>query len=190
MKIEWMCFSTARLLRNSSVAIAWLLLPCAISARSSQFAARQLGQRRVLAGGARRDQRLDHLRVHDRATGRDLVDRGDQMLAVAQAILEQVRAPVGAAVEQREAVARVGVLAHHDHADLRMGLAQPVGEHDALRVARRRHADVGHDDVGQLGLDRLGKLTPVLAGRDQIDARVGVEQVPQTLTDRGSCRRR
>ena len=34
---------------------------------------------------------------------------------------------------------------------------------------------------GSIGLDGLGELAPVLAGRDQIDARVGVEQVPECL---------
>ena len=181
MKIELMCFSTARLLRNSSSAIAWLLLPCAISPSSSS-------SRRVssLSGELSPAVRAAISASTTFASTTEppaatSTDRGDQVLAVAQAVLEQIRAPVGAAVQQREAVARIGVLADHDHADLRMGLAQAVGEHDALGIAGRRHPDVGDHDVGQLGLDRLGELAAVLAGRDQLDPRIGVEQVLERL---------
>jgi hypothetical protein len=85
------------------------------------------------------------------------------VLAVAQAILEQVGAAIGAAIQQREAIARIGVLAHHHDADLGVRLTQPVGEGDPLVVAGRRHADVRHHDVGHLGVDRLDELAPVSA---------------------------
>jgi hypothetical protein len=48
----------------------------------------------------------------------DSLQRGHQLLAVVQAFLQEVRATVGAALEQCEAVARLDILAEHDDADV------------------------------------------------------------------------
>ena len=106
----------------------------------------------------------------------------DQVIAVAEAVLEQVRPPFAAVLQEGEAVARVGVLAQDDHADLGVRLAQPGRERDPLVVPARRHPDVGDHDVGLLGLDHSLELRPVLAGRHEVDARVGVEQGAERLT--------
>ena len=117
-----------------------------------ELARGQLAERRRARAHARGDQRLDHLRVDDRAAARrPRRRRRDQLLAIAQSrSLSRYARRVGPALEQREAVRGVGVLADHDDADRGVGLAQPVGERDPLVLARRRHPDVGHDDVGEL----------------------------------------
>ena len=123
-KIALMCFSTARLVRNSDSAIAVLLLPCAISREHLALARGQLVERRALGSGRARDERLDDLRVDHRAAVGDGADRRHQLGAVVHALLEQVGAAVGAALEQRERVDRVGELAEDHDADLRVAVAQ------------------------------------------------------------------
>ena len=78
----------------------------------------------------------------------------DDLVGVGDPLLQQVAAPVGAFVEQRERVGGLGVLAEHDDADFRMRLPQRAGGPDALVGSGRRHADVGEHDVGLLGVDR------------------------------------
>ena len=88
-----MCFSTARLVSTSESAIAALLLPWAISASTSRSrgVSSASGERsaRHLAG----DERLDDLRVDDRAAVRDRLDRRDELPPVVDALLQQVGAP-------------------------------------------------------------------------------------------------
>ena len=137
-----MCFSTARLVSTSESAIAALLLPCAISARTSRSrgVSSASGERSIAR--LARDERVDELRVDDRAARADRLDRRRAARQVVDALLEQVAAAVGSRLEQRERVARLGVLAEDDDADLGVRLAQPIGDADALVGVRRRHPDV------------------------------------------------
>ena len=109
-----------------------------------ELARRELRERRrARAACAAAMSASDHLRVDDRAALGHRAQRRDQLGAVGEPLLEEVRAPVGPVLEQREGVLRRGVLAHHDDARSRVRLAQPVGDRDALVLARRRHPDVG-----------------------------------------------
>jgi len=144
-------------------------------AQDLQLARRQLGQRRVARAGAARDHRLDDPRVHQRAAVRDRLDRRNQLMTVVHALLEQVRAAVGAVAQQHQPEARLGVLAQHHDPDLGMRRAQLVGDLDALVAVPRRHADVGHDDARVQPLDRGQQRRPILARRHDRDVRLAFE---------------
>jgi hypothetical protein len=154
-KIELMCFSTARLVRTSVSAIAALLLPLAISARTSRSRAVSAarGERSTPQLGG--DERLDDLGIQHGAPGRDRLDRRDQLSTVADALLEQIRAALGSGLQQRQSVRGLRVVAQHDHAHVGVLVAQQGRQADALIGARGRHPDVGHHDVGALALDGL-----------------------------------
>jgi len=133
-------------------------------------------ERRALGARPLCDECLDDFRVDDGAALRNGAHGADELLDVVDALLQQVRAPLAPALEERQRVARVGVLAQHDDADPRMRLAQDVGCADALVGPGRRHPDVGDDDVGLLVLDGGEQRVEVLARRDDLDLRLRVEQ--------------
>ena len=115
---------------RASAAIAALFLPSAISRRTSRSRGVSSCERRLLGTRLVRHERLDHLRVDHRAAVCDGADRRDELLDVLDALLQQVRAPGGAAFQERERVARLGVLAQDDDADVRVRLAQALGRLD------------------------------------------------------------
>ena len=101
-----MCFSTARLVSTSESAIAALLLPLRDLGEDLALARRQLGERRALERAPWRAP------ARRRASGRCIappgghgLDRGPQLRAVVDALLEQVAAAVGPGLQQRERVA-------------------------------------------------------------------------------------
>ena len=91
--------------------------------------------RRLRRTDSSRKQRLGDGGIHDRAASRDDLECGHQLRAVLQAFLEQVAAPVIAALQQRQAVTGVEVLAEDDDSDVRVRDTQPIGEQDAFRFA-------------------------------------------------------
>ncbi len=94
---ELMCFSTARSVSKSDVAIEALFLPWAMF--SSTSLSRWVRCSRGVCGiRLRRDQRLDHPGVEHRAARGDLVDRLDELVDVGDPFLEQVSEPGGPAV--------------------------------------------------------------------------------------------
>ena len=64
-----------------------------------------------------------------------------------------------------------------------MRLAQARRGLDALVDAVRRHADVGDDDVGPLGVDGREQRVEIAADGDDLDLRLGLEQAAYTLAD-------
>src|SRR5438874_8722171 len=114
------------------------------------------------------DQRLDHLRVDDRATLRDLPDGREQLIGVGYALLQQVSATRGAAFEERQRVLGIVVLADHQDTDLRVRRAQAVGGANAFLSTRRRHAYVGDDHVWTLTFNGRHERVEVAAGGDEI----------------------
>ena len=97
-----------------------------------------------------------------------------------QALLQEVGAPVRSSVEEPQGVLRLGVLAQHDHADVRVEVAQRVGGLQPLVGSARRHADVRHDDVGPLALDGGQECIEIAARRDDLDVGLEVEQPPHS----------
>ena len=127
-------------------------------------------------------QHLDDLGVHRRSSGRDRLDRGRQLARIVHALLEQIRAATGAGLEQGEHVVRIGELAQHDHADLRMLRSKLAGDLDSLVGAGRRHPDVGEHDVGFLLLDRSYQRVAIGAAARDLDALGAREDLLQCLT--------
>jgi len=161
-------------------AIAALFFP---AAEHVALARRQLVKRRALVASVRGDERLDHLGIHDRAALGDRADRADELVDVVDALLEQVGAALAPVLEQRQRVPRLRVLAEHDDADPRVALAQEVGRADALVGPGRRHPDVGDDDVRPLGLDCGEQRVQVVAGGDDLDVGLRLEQAARALAD-------
>ena len=94
--------------------MAALLLPWAISPRISRSrgVSRSIGDDDMPARAD--DQLLDHLGIDDRAAGGHGANRVDQLVGVADTILEQVGPAVGAGLQQAQRVRRRRVVAEHD----------------------------------------------------------------------------
>src|SRR3569833_85328 len=98
-------------------------------------------------------------------------------------LLEQVGAAGRAVLEQAQRVMRAHVLADHDHADVRMRLVQCRCSLDALVRVRRRHADVGDDDVRLVLLHCVQERGQVTAVLRDLDLVLALEDLPNPLTD-------
>ena len=92
-------------------------------------------------------QRLDDLRVDHRPSPAHLVDGGQQLVQIADALLEEVGAALGSLREERTHVSGLDVLAEQDHPDARLLAPNVLGGADALVGVRRRHPDVRQHDV-------------------------------------------
>ena len=82
-------------------------------------------------------QRLDDLGIEHRPAGRDLADGARELVALGDAVLEQVRVARGAVGEQRDRVLGLVVLRQDDHAGAGMALAHLLGGVDALALEVR-----------------------------------------------------
>ena len=163
--------------------MAALVFPSAISRSTSRSRGVSWLSGECSPRALSRNERLDDLRVDHRAALRDRADRGDELTEILHALLEQVRAAGAAALEERQRVARRGVLAEHHDADLRMRLAQPLGGPDPLVGTARRHADVGHHDVRPLRVDRVEQRVEVPAHGGDLEVGLRLEQAPHSLAD-------
>ena len=180
-KIEWITFSTDRSVRKRASAIAALFFPSAISRSTSRsrgvsWLSGECSLRLPSATSA-----STTLGSINRAALCDRPDRGDELLDVLHALLQEVGAARAAVLEERERVARRRVLAEHDDADLRMRLAQPLGGLDPLVVVPRRHADVGDDDVRPLRVDRGEQRVEVAAHGGDLEVGLRLEQAPHSF---------
>lgn len=72
-------------------------------------------------------------------------------------------------------------MAEHDDSEIGTALAELVRRADALVGSRRRHADVGHDDVGPLLLHRLHERAVIGARRDELQIRLGADHPPEAF---------
>ena len=100
---------------------------------------------------------------------RDFLDRAQQLVDVGHAFLQEVGAPFGTGVEELERVPGFDVLTQDHDADLGVVAAQLFRGADPFVGARRRHTDVGDDDVGVLALDRGDEIVEVFAGAGDLD---------------------
>src|SRR5215211_772445 len=147
------------------------------------LASRQLVEWRAVGRRPRPDEAVDDLRVDHRSALGHGVDRRRQLRPIVHPLFEQVRATVGAVVEQRQRVDRIRELAENHHADIRVALAQVLGQPDPLVGLRRGHPDVGDDDVGMLALAGLAQGVAVPDGRDDLDLGIPLEQLADPLAD-------
>ena len=115
-------------LRENSVdAIAALFLPSAISRSTSPSRGVRSSIGEDLRAEPPGDQDVDDQRIDHRASTGDRVDGRAQLVDVLQALLQEVGAPVRSSLEEPQCVLRLGVLAQHDDADVRVEVAQAVG---------------------------------------------------------------
>ena len=118
------------------------------------------------------EQRRDDDRVDRRAAVRDAPHGADELLDVADAVLEQVAGALGRVGEQLHREAELDVLREHEHADRGVAGADLQRGAQALVVVGRRQPDVDDRDVGRVaahlqeqvvgGLAAAHDLEPVL----------------------------
>ena len=154
-KISLTCFSTARRRQvRGRAAIARLLLPWATSAMISRWRGVRSSSGECWCAALACDQLVDQPRVDAALAGGHGGDGRDQVVEVVDAVLQQVAAAHRAAGQQLGGVVRALVLAQHDDADLRVRLAQALGDLHAFVGLGGRHADVGDHDIGRVGIHR------------------------------------
>ena len=177
-KTELMCFSTARSLMNRVAAIAALLRPVASSLQHLELALGEPAQRRA---GLLVDLRaispsttFGSRAEPPRATS---CSARDQLVDLADPLLEEVTEPGHAVREQVEGVVLLDVLGEDDHAGLGELGPDPLGRVDPLGGERRGHPDVGEHGVRPVR--RHGREQRVGIGhrRDQLDLG-GLRQEP------------
>ena len=160
-----------------------VVLPFGHLAQHVALARRQLIERGVVAPTALRDEGLDDLGVDHGAALCDRADCADELVDVLHPLLEEVGATRATAVEEREGIARIRVLAEHDDADVRVRLAQPLGSLDPLVGIPGRHPDVGDDDVRPLRVDRVEKGIEIVADGGDLDVGHRLEQTLHAFAD-------
>ncbi len=121
-------------------------------------------QHREPVGRAAAHQRGDDLRIERRAAARDALRRFDEVGDVEHPILEQVAEP--ALRDQPDRPRRLDVLGEHEHADVRVGVADPARGADALVGVGRRHPHVDDGEVGLVLADRPAQPVGVADGGD------------------------
>ena len=114
---------------------------------------------------------------------RDGLQRGDELLDVGDALLEQVPAPRAAAGDEREGALGIRVLREDDDPEVGVGPPEALGRADALVGVGRRHPDVGEDDVGRARLDGVEQLTEVPRLDHLPDGRVLGQQGDEALPE-------
>ena len=161
LKIALTCFSTVDSERNRACSMPALVLPWAISRRTSS----SRGVRDASGLDARslsRDQGVDDQRIDDRSPGRHLIERADQVLKITDAILEQVCQTCGAVIEERSGVALICVLRQHHDADPGVLGTDGAGSLDALHMVTGRHADIGENRAwgeSPYRIEQLARIT-------------------------------
>ena len=139
------CFSTARSVTTSCSAIAAFERPSAISSSTSR--SRGVSSADGIVAALPADELRDDRRVERGAALADAPHRRDELVDVGDAVLEQVADALGALGEELERVGGLEVLREHEHAGLRVLLADLRRRPQALVGLRRRHADVDDRDV-------------------------------------------
>ena len=128
-------------------------------------------QGRALLARLASHQALDDLRVQGRAAAGHGLQRTDQLVDLADPLLQQVAEPGDAVGEQVERVVLLDVLREDEHAGLGELGADPLGGVDSLGGEGRGHPDVGEHRVGAVVLHGCVQLDRVGRGRDQLDLR-------------------
>src|SRR5262249_57761100 len=78
----------------------------------------------------------------------DTFERGDELLDVEDALLEEIARATAAAFEQLQRVVGLDVLGEHEDGDVGEAPADLFGYCEPLGAPGRRHADVDHGDIG------------------------------------------
>jgi len=135
----------------------WFERPSAIKA-STSLAGGELVERVVATAP---EQAGDDLGVERRAALGYPSHGVDEVLDVADAVLEEVAHPLRALGDEIERGALRDVLGEHDHGDVGKARANLKCGPQAVVGVGRGHAHVGDDDVGAMTLDLPQKLIGV-----------------------------
>ena len=111
------------------------------------------------------------------------MDRTHELVALRDPVLQEVGEAAVALPEQRDGVLGVVVRGEDHHAGVGVLLPDRVRAVDPLELERRRHLDVGDDDVGHVFAGRRHERRRVRGDADHLDVVVGVEQRANTLAD-------
>src|SRR4051794_32898229 len=96
-------------------------------------------------------------------------------------LLQEIRPACSAELEELDRVVRIDVLADDDDADVGRLVTEERCSADSFVRVRRRHADVGDDDIGPFTLDGLHERRVVGAVLDYLDLAFLVEDLPDSL---------
>ena len=140
-------------------------------------------RRQVAAGLDGPDERADDRRVQHRAAGRHLPDGLGQLVALGDAVLQQVGVAGRALGQQRDGVVGVVVLGEDHDAGARVALADLLAGVDALTLEVRGHPDVGHDHLRLVGLRTGDERVVVLRRGDDVEVGLGGQHGPHAFAD-------
>ena len=133
------------------------------------LASREDRERGPGAGATCPHEDLHHLGIDHGSAGDDRLDRRHQLVRIGHPLLEEVGPARTAGIEEREHVARIGELAEHDDADVRIGDPQRPRDLDALVGARGRHPDVREHRIGSFPFDGGGQRIAIAADGHRLD---------------------
>lgn len=112
-----------------------------------------------------------------------LVDGVDQLVGVAQALLEQVGHALRPLAQQLQGVLGVMVLGEDHDAQVGAVLAQRLGQHDPLCGVGRGHAHVEHDHVDVVAYQQVEHLCGLGRGAHHVDLVAAGEHRLDALAD-------
>ena len=116
---ELMCFSTARSVRNSDLAIAALFLPCAMCDSTSRSRSVSCARGECAIRSFAATSASTTLGSRTEPPRGDLLERADELLHVGDPLLQQVAQPAGAVFQQVVGVVLLDELRQDDDADAR-----------------------------------------------------------------------
>jgi hypothetical protein len=105
-----------------------------------------------------------------------------QLIPAPEAVLHDIASAVRPSLEELHRVRRIRDLAEHEHADIRMRRPELGRNPDALVRAGRRHADVGHHDVGLVLVHSPAERVQIVALLDDVDVVLVLEDPRDALT--------
>ena len=152
-------FSTGRSVITSLSAIPWFDRPSAISSSTS----RSRGVSSAIGSSRRslREEGRDDDRVERRAAVGDPSDGGDEVVDVADPVLEQVADALGRVGEQLHREAQLDVLREDEHTDRRVSRANLDRRAEPLVGVSRGQADVDDRDVGRVAAQLAQEIVGV-----------------------------
>ena len=130
----------------------------------------------------RLDERVDHLRINYGSAICHPLDSRGQLFDVTDSLLEQVGPAVGSLIEERHRIVRFHILAQNDDTYVWVRLPDLIGRPDSLVRLRRRHADVGNDDIRLVLGNRGDQLVVISTAVHQIDLVTECEHRNDALT--------
>ncbi len=128
-------------------------------------------------------QRIDDPRVEHRSAGADLAYGTRELVAVTDTVLEEVRVAGGTLAQQRDGVFGLVVLRQDHDSRSRVAHAHDPRRADPLVGEVRWHADIGHDNLGNVLGGAREQLVVVAGDPDDLEVPGDGEQGPDTFSN-------